>query len=140
MNAHVIGPSEIGRSQQGFATGRPHEAAVARQLIPVVFVPGIMGSRLEATTDDDDEGITRWDPDDKLFMGRKFLSIVGPNSAAKRKLLIGSKDHEFGSEYLRPLMNGGSHIKAHAISRREVARGWAGVYWTLYGPFLRALT
>jgi len=76
----------------GLATDELHTVEVAREAIPLIFVPGIMGSRLRrsgtnGTGRGSDGGFglpnLRWDPADKSLMA-ELLTM----SAAKRKMLI----------------------------------------------------
>jgi len=84
---------------------------VNREVIPIIFVPGIMGSRLEVDTDSKiktkanvsndkkKKKISKlvWDPDDKGFMVKHYGRI--DRSAAYRKSkLIGP---QFESTYLK---------------------------------------
>ena len=80
-------------------------------IVPVVFMPGIMGSRLESN------GRVVWDPDDKMLMlslyGRNAGTVVGPDpfgtrerdnvrqAAARRKaMLVGNR---FNRDFLKPV-------------------------------------
>src|ERR1700680_878001 len=74
------------------ARGVEHLLQVQREAIPLVFVPGIMGSRMRlAGTDDKGDGADglpnlRWDPGDALFMAKNYL-FPGPGGG--RGLLRG---------------------------------------------------
>ena len=49
---------------QGLKPGA-HDLSVKKETIPIIFVPGIMGSRLK-----NNKGETVWDPDAPIFMLR----------------------------------------------------------------------
>src|SRR5690348_5941469 len=51
---------------------------VQQEIVPIIFVPGIMGSRLR-----DENGRKVWDPDSKIFMLGKFGAFW--QSAKSRK-------------------------------------------------------
>lgn len=84
----------------GLATDTEHEIDVTREAIPIVFVPGIMGSRLQrkgALTDDEIQaGLPRkrWDPGSALWM---LLYYVGAPGYYRKLMLIGDR---FSSDYL----------------------------------------
>src|SRR6056297_1348124 len=82
-------------------------------VVPVIFVPGIMGSPLQ-----NNSGEIVWSPDSKILSGRNYVwnsgSVVGPDlfrireranvtdAATKRKnLLIGGSTFE--KDHLKPL-------------------------------------
>lgn len=67
-----------------FLTDTHTQVRVARAAIPVIFVPGIMGSRLKGGGKG---GGRVWDPDDMKFMLRSFYNATG---AERVKLLIKS--------------------------------------------------
>jgi pimeloyl-ACP methyl ester carboxylesterase len=85
--------------------------------IPVVFVPGVMGSRLHFTSIDQS-----WDPDSDWAMWH-WLRI-----SAER--LRG----EFALSNPAEVMNDNDDLTA---AQRD--RGWAGVAWGFYGQFVRDL-
>lgn len=76
----------------GLPTDEPHRIDVQREAIPLIFVPGVMGSRLRragsnATGRRTEHGFDlpdlRWDPGDSGFLWELLRS-----SAAKRKMLV----------------------------------------------------
>lgn len=73
-------------------TDEVHEIEVQREAIPLIFVPGIMGTRLrKAGTDGtgkDSDGVPnmRWDPSDAGWM---FSNFSGKEGAERKKLLVG---------------------------------------------------
>lgn len=105
---------------------------VQQEIVPIIFVPGIMGSRLR-----DNNGKKVWDPDSKIFMLGKFGAFW--QSAKKRKdKLVGNA---FQSEYLSVIEDDRSHNKkfANRSDRTRAERGWGGIGWSSYGEFLLAL-
>jgi hypothetical protein len=56
-----------------FMTDQDIQVRVARAAIPLVFVPGIMGSRLKQKN-----GSRVWDPDDMKFMLSTYYNTAGP--------------------------------------------------------------
>lgn len=120
-------------------------------VVPVIFLPGIMGSRLKS------QGRTIWDPDDSLLMLRSYGgnsgSFVGPDpfggrekkkvreaAVARKQLLIGGAI--FDKDYMEP-MEFSDHSKISDVSTgywgSQVARNWGSVSWSSYGVFLRKL-
>ncbi|MCX4247639.1 esterase/lipase family protein [Paraliomyxa miuraensis] len=83
------------------------------QTVPVVFVPGVMGSRLRLGADD------RWDPDSVGNM----IGWATNRAETTRRLLSLATDGA--------VMDTGSDPPANRL-----ARGWAGVAWGFYGRFL----
>ncbi|HWA24633.1 MAG TPA: hypothetical protein VG734_03085 [Lacunisphaera sp.] len=89
--------------------------------VPIIFVPGIMGSRIDIPRVSD-----KWDPDSKKNMlGWKFTSATN-----KRRLL--NFDNP-GVIFTNPSDD-------FSVRHEErVARGWGGVRWATYGAFLEFL-
>ncbi|GAP38622.1 esterase/lipase family protein [Piscinibacter sakaiensis] len=83
--------NEVDKLLSGLATDVPHEAKVRREAIPLVFVPGIMGSRLRlAGTDGSGENAQglpnlRWEPS----AGWLFKNCSGEPPEHRKALLIG---------------------------------------------------
>ena len=113
-------------------------------IVPVVFLPGIMGSRLKSASG------TVWDPDSKAFMlwnyGRNAGSVAGRDvfgirerrnvraAAARRKqMLIGGA--AFRKNYLTPI----EFAKIKGLTQTQIARNWSSVSLATYGPLLRSM-
>ena len=115
--------------------------------VPIVFVPGIMGSRLRISDWD-------WDPDDGVEMLKKWyyqsvddcrrhLSVKeSPDATVIRELsnfrLPGrqnAKGDVSKDAYLKDLA---AREKLDPVALYE-ARGWGGLAWKNYGPVLRDL-
>jgi pimeloyl-ACP methyl ester carboxylesterase len=85
--------------------------------IPIIFVPGIMGSRLEFTNIGQ-----YWDPDSNYNMSH-WLRI-----SAEREM------NEIDSQSPATVM---TEQKKIDFTADEKGRGWEGVSFSSYGPFLR---
>jgi hypothetical protein len=114
----------------GLQTDIPNRICIEREIIPIIFVPGIMGSRLRRRSDK----ITIWDPDDIKFMVKKFgwLSVT---AAERKDLVVGS---EFSSDHAEVISCDQQHNKKFANEHdiRREKRGWGGVMWGSYGRLL----
>ncbi len=110
QNAHVI-----------------NEITIKRETVPIIFVPGIMGSRLEYVKG----GQKAWDPDNPLFMYRNYgLSNVDPED---RKLcLIGDQSHN--PNFLKVCKD------SSKIPKGTGEKGWGGVAWSFYGKIIEKMT
>lgn len=117
----------------GLQTDVQNRICIEVEVIPIIFLPGIMGSRLRRRID----RAKIWDPDDPLFMVDKYGKFSA--TAAKRKaLLIGS---EFSPTYAEVHDDDPDHNKKinrkHDTTRDK--RGWGGVMWGSYGTILTKL-
>ena len=137
-------------------TSRDNVVSIDREVIPVIVVPGIMGSRLKRTKDlvidnkvaSGDEARVTWDPDDEDF--RDELLFTGHENL--RRLLIGTSfkhtylsvvgrtddgevDERDREEYdtWKPTLGLIGH------DHGEFDRGWAGLHQKTYVALLRAL-
>jgi pimeloyl-ACP methyl ester carboxylesterase len=92
--------SKVDQIQSGLVTNEDHVLKVQREAIPIVFVPGIMGSRLRLAGTDG-KGRTgklpnlRWDTD----TGWLLKNLLFKDAAARKALVIGEA---FDPEYLEP--------------------------------------
>lgn len=90
---------EIDKPISGLATDKPHEIAVQREAIPIIFVPGVMGSRLRVPgtngEGENEHGLPnlRWDP----APGFLWNWYSGRSPAHRKRMLIGDK---FDPNYL----------------------------------------
>lgn len=90
---------KVDKAISGLATNVPHEILVRREAIPIIFVPGVMGSRLRlAGTNGTGErgGLPnlRWDP----ALGELYKNYSGVTPARRKLMLIG--DGAFDPEFL----------------------------------------
>lgn len=116
--------------------GEPADFTVEREPVPIIFVPGIMGSRLRQAG-----GKKKvWDPDDQLFMLWNYL-MASP--ADRKKALVGDK---FSASYLEAYGykvpdsdHAKSYFKNFPGAEQAQDRGWAGVMWGVYGDVLKRM-
>lgn len=86
--------SKADQPASGLGTDIEHEIRVQREAIPLVFVPGIMGSRLRLKgTDGKGNGRNRlpnlrWDPGSNSFM---LSNYYGASGAHRKRMLVGTK-------------------------------------------------
>ena len=92
---------------------------VQRDTIAVIFVPGIMASKLI-----NQDGPV-WNPDAPLFMANHF---IGATPEERYKLLIHNEPS---------LMN--EITKDHVDNPKAEERGWGGVAWSFYGDLLTSI-
>jgi hypothetical protein len=110
------------------------QVLVQMETIPIVFVPGIMGSRLRRKKD------WIWDPDNWQMASYAFYL----NAASKQAKILGRNLD--GSDLLVDETDAG-YAKDHAEEVKSfvgdapdlIDRGWPGVSWTFYGELLRRL-
>ena len=130
-------------------TDQPAHVRVNREVIPVVFVPGIMGSRLKRTRPSgmpgamgQDVGMA-WDPQDNWWL---FNNFSNESPTDRKSQLVGV---HFDSTYLEVI--GRTPAGGLDPADREFNdtfedvpgsfdRGWVGVSASSYGDVLRALT
>ena len=108
----------------GCEAGRGHVLRIKRRKLALIFVPGIMASRLMRA------GKMIWDPDDKLLMINTFLD-VGP--AKRQKILVSPGRYP-------PLL--GDQKQRGIVPKsfpNALERGWHTVSWTYYGDLLQGL-
>lgn len=122
---------ELFTSLKGLIQGAKNTLAPKRETIPIVFVPGIMGTRLKNSS-----GEKVWDPDDKLFMLKKF-GLAWVDAKDKKATIVGEK---FDEDFLQPFLDDAKHNKKQFQSFAGAdERGWGGVSWSSYGNILTAL-
>jgi hypothetical protein len=98
---------------------RERDNTIDTGTIPIIFVPGIMGSRLHFTTIGQ-----YWDPDHKLTRMSHWLT-TGPEKVRR----------EFALSTPATVMAEGK-----GYTEEQLARGWAGVAKDFYKPLLEHLT
>ena len=122
---------ELFKTISGLKADQPNKVIIEREVIPIIFVPGIMGSRLKNS-----EGDRVWDPDAAIFMlGNYGMFYVTPE---KRKgLVVGEK---FNNKFLT-VSNDDSDHNAKKFGKFKDAdkRGWGGISWSSYGKFMEKL-
>lgn len=133
VNLVRVSSGALCQDTQGFSTDTFNILEIEREVVPIIFVPGIMGSRLINS-----EGKKIWDPDNKGFMLWNFGVLWAATAKKRKELLVGS---EFSD----------SHAAVDSDEARDNAalaeendttrgkRGWGGVSWSSYGAILKAL-
>ena len=124
---HVIDRNwwEVDQQLTGLPTNVEHEVHVQREAIPIIFVPGVMGSRLRrAGTNGVGNGADglpnlRWDPS----AGFMYDNYSGCTPAHRKAMLIGAR---FSPDYLE------------VANSNPVGDGLEGIMED-YRPFLRDL-
>ncbi len=108
-----------------FAVARRHRNVLDARVTPIVFLPGIMGSRLRFRETDSDGAVTTvdWDPDSSVGMGRQWLLA---STADKVRRLDPSTPCEV-------LATG------NGLNGDQCGRGWAGVVAKFYLDMLEEL-
>lgn len=114
-------------------------------IVPIIFLPGIMGSRLK----NKGEKIV-WDPDDTSVMkiyATNSGSVPGPDlfrfrekrntrkAATRRKQLLIGPQGIFNKDYLKPI----EFEETKNVKIEHAKRNWGSVYWGSYGPLLTRL-
>lgn len=89
--------------------------------LPVIFIPGIMGSRLK-----NGKGKTVWDPTASKMAG---LGLAAASARKKRDLLVGGKKQYFNPNFLSVVLGEANDD----LSIEAIKRGWGGVLWGFYG-------
>jgi pimeloyl-ACP methyl ester carboxylesterase len=116
---------------KGMKQGAANKLAVKRETVPIIFVPGIMGTRMKNSA-----GEKVWDPDDAFFMLRKY-GLVSTDAADKKAALIGKK---FSEDFLEPYLDDAEHNEDKLEDFPGAAeRGWGAVSWKSYGQILSSL-
>ena len=125
------------------AADEPNVVEIEREVIPVIFVPGIMGSRLKRTRTGPDGGARRivWDPDRRAYQ----WALARASYTTIRDWMVGER---FDPEYLSVIgrtpdgavdeddRDGYGEPRGYAGA---FDRGWAGIYQDSYVPFLQNL-
>jgi len=116
---------------EGLGPGE-HSLDVEKEVVPIVFVPGIMGSRLK-----NNKGEKVWDPDAPIFMLRKY-GLLWDTAAKKKKLIVGDT---FDEAFLVPYADDKDHNedKFEEDFPGASERGWGTVAWSSYGKVLARL-
>ena len=102
----------------GFESTRQNRLVIEREVLPIIFIPGIMGSRLKNGDD-----VKIWDPDSSGFMFWKYGVFLVTTAQTKKELLVGekfspvfAKVHNLDPEQISKLAN--------AIDATREERGW----------------
>ncbi|HOQ42990.1 MAG TPA: hypothetical protein PK178_12595, partial [Smithellaceae bacterium] len=117
---------------EGLETEKRNRIVIERDILPIIFVPGIMGSRLK-----NQKGKAVWDPDAPDFMLFNY-GMWWISAKSRKQLAIGKK---FDPSYLEVFNDDPEHNKVLADQHDKTRdkRGWGGVYWNSCGEFLKKL-
>jgi len=125
---HLVHWHDVDRFLEGLETTQRHDIEVQREAIPLVFVPGIMGTHLRRTGTDgtgeaDDLPNMRWNPSGT---GWVLSNLVFADGAERRRLIVGAPEERFRADYLEP------------DEANPPGDGWRGIM-TAYHIFLERL-
>ncbi|KGK43013.1 hypothetical protein LH51_02535 [Nitrincola sp. A-D6] len=95
--------------------------------LPIVFVPGIMGSRLRTKHD----GQIVWDPQDNIL---NAVTIAFKGAKAKRDLLVNNEGLPYSPDYLE--VDFGEAQSSHSMHQEQIERGWGGLMQGSYFNFI----
>lgn len=124
---HLIKWYDADKDITGLQTDIRHDIEIQREAIPIVFVPGIMGSRLRRrgkfTGDELGAGLPekRWDPGSAIWTAGHYLGMSG---AYRKLMLVGSS---FSPDYLE------------VIQDDEPSNGFEGIMDDYWEKFLNQL-
>ncbi|MCX6585728.1 MAG: hypothetical protein NTX13_04000 [Acidobacteria bacterium] len=95
---------KVGMPFDNLETNAVHEIEVRREAIPLIFVPGIMGSHLRRPGTDgkgENNGLPnlRWNPSE---LGWTWDNLIGKDAEWRRRLIVGEPDENFRPDYLEP--------------------------------------
>jgi len=130
INKQCLDWDKLNDTIKGLDTDIEHVGEVQREAIPLVFLPGIMGSvlRRSGTTGEGKgtDGLPnmRWDPGDPKFMWWQYSGVDG---ATRRRMVVGPSGDEFDEGFL----------KVH--NTNPEGDGFQGVSKSTYHPFLAFL-
>ncbi len=111
-----------------YATGEDHVIKIKREVIPVIFVPGIMGSRLAR------KGKVVWDPKGE-HDGGATTSFFLSQAQARRSILVGTGKHS--STYLKVHLGEVEHMPGNGTEKsRRHKQGWGGLLANSYMSFM----
>jgi Lecithin:cholesterol acyltransferase len=117
-------------------SGKNYEVVVKREPIPIIVLPGIMGSRLRAAKGSKDR---LWDPDYayKTWMGVKYGTVFTTAVDKQNKIVGGPK---FVKSHVEVIEDDASYNKRFREYPGADKRGWGGLAWSFYGPALQGLS
>lgn len=119
---------------ENLLTGLSHQCRITPEAVPILFVPGIMGTRLRQTTEQDQA----WDPDDLMFMLWKYAMFFRSTGSRKQRMV--GDDH--ANDYLEPMRSGEDcekHQKEYAGFEHAEGRGWYALAIDFYASVLKRL-
>ncbi len=118
--------------------GVRYDLKVKREAIPIIFLPGIMGSRLKQAKSKK----VVWDPDrwGGLWM-LKTYGMFWQRGGKKKEKLVGNTYKDTFLEVSHDDEDYNERLPARAPDQKEgpIERRWGGVMWSTYGAVLRRL-
>jgi hypothetical protein len=84
VEEHVVNWKDLKQHPSTFCTDKLHHVAIQRETVPIIFVPGIMGTRLWSR---DSKKIV-WDPSHGGFMAKTFMHM---KPSRRKEILIDDK-------------------------------------------------
>lgn len=130
---HDVHTSTFARS-----TDEDHKILVTREAIPLVLVPGIMGSRLRRR----DGGELAWDPPSGAWNSARAAWKWGFIDGGERRNLLIGPEHD--PEFLQVDPGTQEILRRYGLSPGQaetaVANGWGAVHWSSYGEFLQRVS
>ena len=127
------------RRIEGLVADRDNVLLIEPEVVPVIFVPGLLGSRLRTARDNE----KAWDPDDPRYMfgkyGVKSIAAYRAKLVERKTLLLGTGD-EYDPDHLVVDTDDAEHNGKYLSGiPKAVERGWGGVVWGNYGEILREI-
>lgn len=123
---------QVFETVEGLKPDQINRIEIEREVVPLILVPGIMGSRLKNTK----TGKMAWDPDDKMLMVKQF-GLRQFDAAGRKAILVGKT---FRGNYLQVDRDGNDdHNENFKDYPGAVDRGWTTVMWGSYGEILTKL-
>ena len=124
-----IGVKEALTQKTSIETDVYNEVIIEKETVPVILVPGIMGSRNETSA-----GKAIWDPDRLGFL----ISFARKNKEKRKEFLIGESG--FNPDYMQVIEKGRNPWWRTKITTDDQdQRGWGGVMFGAYGNLLKKL-
>ena len=114
---------------------RNNENQLNTRILPVIFVPGVMGSRLEFPGSGNFfyKENRVWDSDDTGKMIRWLVT----SASSQREAMKSQREARIMNEMPKPMQE--SKDANYKLTEEEIVRGWATVAIGVYLPFLRYL-
>ena len=123
---------EVFKTIAGAKTDIQNRVSIEREIIPIIFVPGIMGSRLMRK-----DGSKAWDPDSDGFMLWNY-GLFTTTAKKKKQLLVGPDGFKPG--FLEVIEKDPAQVKKYFKNYpKAVERGWTGIMWSSYGTIIESL-
>jgi len=124
-----IGVKDALTKKTSIETDVYNEVIIKKEVIPVILVPGMMGSRNKNSA-----GKVIWDPDRLGFL----ISFARKNKEKRKEFLIGESG--FNPDYMQVIEKGRNPWwRTKLTTEVQDQRGWGGVVFSAYGNLLKEL-